>query len=161
MGGGNGARQTGLFNTLLYILFSQGGRGGPEGDTLLILWPNPPSRSTPLNFLIPFFISMGIMEEIVSGVISSSKEEEYRRMGPCGKLFCSHKTCPEALCDIVFDRLCGTMCDALCGALCGALCCCLCGTTNSKPVLSTVPPTAEGAAGAAVVAAAASTGDAK
>lgn len=93
------------------------------------------------------------MDFVAEMVVGNAKEAEYQRMGPCEKLFCSYKSCPEALCDIA----CSPLFDCLCNALCGALC----GTTNSKPVLSTVPPTAEGAAGAAVVAAAAATGDAK
>ena len=69
-------------------------------------------------------------------------EEKYRRMGACEKLFCSHKSCPVALGDII--------CDCICGAICGAT-----RYSNKPPVLSAAPPASEGAAAAAAA------GDAK
>ena len=67
--------------------------------------------------------------------------EEYRKMGMCEKLFCSHKSCPAAALDIIGD--------CLCGVLCGY-------TPNTKkPVLSAEAPAAAAPAAAAAV------GDAK
>lgn len=73
---------------------------------------------------------MDLVGSIVAGTVM---EDKYRKMGVCEKLFCSHKSCPVALIDVVFDCLCAAMC----------------ASKTPKPVLSTAPPASEGASAAA------------